>query len=123
MSTVEFIEVAAEDVERAQAFYRALFGWEFKKMPGPMDYWIAETHKPDGQKGTAMGMMVRQAPEHGITIYVTVKNIDDAIAKLDEIGGTLIMPKQAVPQMGWFACCLDSENNPFAFWQEDPQAG
>ena len=33
------------------------------------------------------------------------------------------MGKTPVPNMGWFAVCTDSEDNGFALWQNDPNAG
>ncbi len=32
------------------------------------------------------------------------------------------MPKTAVPQMGYFAICQDTENNVFGLWQMDRNA-
>jgi hypothetical protein len=32
------------------------------------------------------------------------------------------MPKTAVPGMGYFVVCLDTENNVFAIWETDDTA-
>ena len=32
------------------------------------------------------------------------------------------MAKKAVPGMGYFAICLDTENNSFGIWETDPNA-
>jgi predicted enzyme related to lactoylglutathione lyase len=32
------------------------------------------------------------------------------------------MSKTAVPQMGYFAVCQDTEGNAFGIWQSDPNA-
>jgi len=34
-----------------------------------------------------------------------------------------VMPKTAVPKMGYFAVCLDPEGNPIGLWEMDPNAG
>ena len=32
------------------------------------------------------------------------------------------MAKKVVPGMGYFAICLDTENNSFGIWETDPNA-
>jgi uncharacterized protein len=39
MSSIVWFEIPADDVERAKAFYGALFGWKIEKFPGQMEYW------------------------------------------------------------------------------------
>jgi len=117
-----WFEIPADNVERARAFYGKLFGWKIKKFPGPMTmpYWHIDTgggdQTPDG------GMMKRQSPEHGITNYVNVASVDQAAAKVQRLGGKIIMAKSPVPQMGYFVICQDTENNTFALWERDQNA-
>ena len=42
--------------------------------------------------------------------------------KLEQLGDKIVMPKPAVPGMGYFATCLDIENNSFAIWETDSEA-
>ena len=37
-------------------------------------------------------------------------------------GGKILASKKAVPGMGYFALCLDTENNAFAIWEVDDNA-
>jgi predicted enzyme related to lactoylglutathione lyase len=39
------------------------------------------------------------------------------MAKVEKLGGKVCMSKTAVPQMGYFAICQDTENNTFALWE------
>lgn len=123
MPTIEFVEVAAEDLQRARAFYQKLFGWTFERMPGPMEYWIAQTTGGDGKPAVHVGMMARRSPQQRITAYVTVESIDASMEEVRRLGGQVLMPKMAVPKMGWFAVCMDTEQNGFALWQTDEKAG
>ena len=59
------------------------------------------------------GMMKRLYPEHQITNYIDVKSIDEYSSKIQKIGGKVVVPKMAVPKMGYLAICLDTENNTF----------
>ncbi len=51
-----------------------------------------------------------------------VASVDKAAAKIEKLGGKICMPKSAVPQMGYFAICLDMEGNQFALWERDKKA-
>jgi predicted enzyme related to lactoylglutathione lyase len=118
MPTIVHFEIPADDVERARKFYADLFGWEIKKVEG-MDYWFVTT---SGEKQVDGGMMKRMDPKQPITHYIDVPSVDEFAAKVEKLGGKVVMPKTAVPTMGWFAQCLDSENNVFALWQNDKEA-
>lgn len=118
--SIVFFEIPADDVARAKAFYSELFGWQFQPAPGPGDYWTFGTGVEEGVSGG--GMMARQSPEHVITNYINVESIEDSLAQVQNLGGSVMMPKQAVPQMGWMAWCQDTEGNAFALWQDDPSA-
>lgn len=125
MFTVCHFEIPADDVERAQKFYRELFGWEIEKLTGPasMDYWLISTGAGKSGEGVlGGGMMQRQMAEQSITIYIDVPSVDDYTDKVKKLGGQVVFPKTAVPEMGYFAVCLDQENNAFGLWEVNPMA-
>jgi len=120
-ASIVWFEIPADKVERAKSFYAKLFGWKIKKMAGAkMPYWHIDTgggnDTPDG------GMMERQSPHHTITNYVGVASAAKAAEKVQKLGGKIIMPKSAVPHMGYFVICQDTENNMFALWERNENA-
>jgi predicted enzyme related to lactoylglutathione lyase len=119
-ASIVWFEIAADNVERARKFYGALFGWKIEKFPGGMDYWHIDTGgadaSPDG------GMMKRQHPNHRITNYVLVESVEKGAAKVQKLGGKICMDKTAVPGMGYFVVCEDTEKNMFALWEKDEGA-
>ena len=121
-ASIVWFEIPADNVERAKGFYSKLFGWKIKKFPGPtrVPYWLLETgggdQTPDG------GLMERQSPQHTITNYVSVASVDQAALKVEKLGGKICMPKTAVPRMGYFVVCQDTENNMFALWERNQRA-
>jgi predicted enzyme related to lactoylglutathione lyase len=117
---VVWFEVAADDIERAKAFYGSLFGWKIEKFPGDMDYWHIATGSEDRMKDG--GMMKRKHPGQGITNYVGVASVDKFVAKVEKLGGKVCLAKTAVPHMGYFAVCADTENNVFGLWETDENA-
>ena len=118
MPTIVHFEIPADDVERAKKFYTDLFGWKIEKT-SEMDYWMIAT---SGEKAVDGGMMKRQDPQQPITNYIDVPSIDEYAAKVEKLGGKVVVPKAAVPNYGYFAVCLDTENNAFALWQSDKSA-
>lgn len=119
-SRIVWFEVPADNPERAKKFYGSLFGWNIKLFPGMTDYWHIDTgggdETPDG------GLMVRKYPEQPITNYISVSSVTRAMAKVETLGGTICKPKTAVPQMGYFAICRDTEGNEFALWEMNDRA-
>jgi len=119
-ANIVWFEIPADNVERAKSFYGALFGWKIEKFPGPMEYWHIDTGGPDAAADG--GMMKRQQPQQGITNYINVASVDQYAARVQKLGGKICMPKTAVPQMGYFAICQDTENNTFALWEVNNKA-
>jgi predicted enzyme related to lactoylglutathione lyase len=88
----------------------------------PMEYWLITTTDDKGNKALGGGMMKRQMPEHKVTRLVFIKSIDEYKSKVEKLGGKVLAPKHTVPGMGYFALCLDTENNPFAIWESNESA-
>lgn len=120
MSRVIHFEIPTDNTERAAAFYKKAFGWKIEKWPGPMEYWMVTTGT-DGP-GINGGLMKRQAPTKNTTNTIGVQSVDDSIATVQKAGGKLVMPKTAIPTVGYFAYCEDTEGNLFGLMESDPNA-
>ena len=121
-------EIHAADPDRAIAYYRALFGWKFDKWEGPMPYWLVTTGD-DGTPGINGGLMQRMggAPTDGAAVNawvctVDVESVDDMVARSSAQGGTVAMPRMAVPGVGWLAYVKDPEGNILGLMQNDATA-
>ena len=119
-ASIIWFEIPADNPERAKKFYGALFGWKINLFPGMKDYWHIDTgggdDTPDG------GLMARKHPQQSVTNYVNVPSVTRFMAKVEKLGGKVMKPKTAVPHMGYFAICRDSENNEFALWEMNDRA-
>jgi predicted enzyme related to lactoylglutathione lyase len=122
MSSVVHFEIPVEDVERASKFYNMLFGWKPEKVPGPAEYWFVHTKKTENESGIDGGISRRKNPAEHIVDYIEVDSIDDCLKKVEQLGGKVVEQKAAVPRMGWYAICLDTEENTFGIWQTDSNA-
>ena len=119
-SGIVWFEIPADKPERAKKFYGSLFGWKIQKFPGVEDYWHIDTggsdNSPDG------GLMTRKYTQQPITNYVAVPSVDKYAVKIEKLGGTICKPNTAIPQMGYFAVCQDTEGNEFALWEKNDRA-
>jgi uncharacterized protein len=114
-ANIIWFEIPADKPERARAFYRKLFGWKINPFPGMPDYQHIETGGPDASPDG--GLMKRMHPQQPITNYVNVPSVIRFMAKVEKLGGSICKAKTAVPGMGYFAICQDTENNTFALWE------
>ena len=119
-ASIIWFDIPADKPERAKKFYQSLFGWKIKAFPTMPEYQHIDTGgadaSPDG------GLMKRMHRGHTITHYVLVPSVSAAAAKVQKLGGEICKPKTAVPKMGYFAICQDTEENTFALWEANDRA-
>ena len=121
MPRVVHFEIAIDEPERAVAFYREAFGWQIEKWDGPMDYWLVKTGEP-GEMGIDGGLTPRADAAAPIVNTIGVDSVDAYQAKITAAGGNVVMPKSALPGVGYFALCQDTEGNPFGILEPDMSA-
>lgn len=107
-----WFEIYTNDTEAAKSFYTKLFGWS---VGGDANY--TEWKVGDQSIG---GMMKIQAewgnvPPHWMG-YVMVRNCEETVAKVKELGGKIMVEPMDVPGMGRFALCDDPQNAGFAIF-------
>jgi len=120
MPRVIHFEIHADDPERAVSFYENVFGWKISKWQGPVDYWLATTGEPD--KPGIDGAIMRRT-DHGTTYNtIDVPSVDEFAQRIEKAGGKILMPKTAVPGVGYMAYCTDTEGNVFGIMEENPEA-
>jgi predicted enzyme related to lactoylglutathione lyase len=117
---IYWFEIPADNLGRAKKFYGELFGWNIAPFPGMADYQHIDTAGADASPDGAL--MARKQPGQTITNYVSVASVDQYAAKIEKLGGKICMGKTAVPQMGYFAICQDTEQNVFGIWEGNQNA-
>ncbi len=123
MPRVVHFEVYADDKERAAKFYGDLFGWTVNKWEGEggFVYWLLDTGK-EPEQGINGGLMQRPEPGAITNIMLDVPSVDEYTAKITAGGGTVTVPKFAVPGVGYAAYFTDTEGNPFGIFEDDSTA-
>jgi len=119
---VVHFEIPAADMERAQTFYHEAFGWTINAMP-EMQYTIVQTG-PANEQGMPSepgfingGIAMRQDPITSPVVTVHVDDIDDALRRIEELGGKTVTGRMAVGEMGFAAYFTDPDGNVIGLWQ------
>ncbi|KAF0817602.1 MULTISPECIES: VOC family protein [unclassified Cytobacillus] len=130
MGRLIHFEIHVDDMERAKKFYGEVFGWSFQDWSeyAGMPYYGAVTGS-DEEPGINGALMQRQGqpPEanqaiNGYSCTIGVEDYDAAEGKILENGGTLALPKYALPGMAWQGYYKDTEGNVFGIHQPDENA-
>jgi uncharacterized protein len=121
MPRVVHFEFGADDPERLAAFFEKAFGWKVMKWDGPMDYWLVQTG--EAPEPGIDGAIARRGEGPGQCHAVGVPDLDEYVGRVQAAGGTVTMPRHAIPGVGWFAVCVDTEGNTFGMMQPDESAG
>lgn len=120
--TICHFEIPADDLEKAGAFYRTLFGWEVVAVgQGDDAYMLVTTSQRPGSLGG--GLSRRCAGHDAPIVYVSVSSIETTLGKLVELGGEVLMQRSAIPEVGWVATARDPQGNTIGLFQEDDGAG
>jgi hypothetical protein len=120
MSRVTHFEIPATDLTKSMKFYSDVFGWKFTRF-GNQDYWLAETGPAD-EVGINGAVMKRRDPNQPMTNSISVSNLDRAINKISAAGGMMVVPKMAIPGVGWLAFFKDPDGIIVGVWQDDQTA-
>lgn len=127
---VVHFEIQVDDLERAKKFYTDVFGWTYEKWMDEPAYWGIRTAPAGSEdKGIDGGFIDRRGPlpikGQAVNAYVCTLAVDDFDAtalKIEKAGGSVALPKFAIPKMAWQGYFTDTEGNIFGIHQPDEQA-
>lgn len=112
-------DLGTRDPEAAERFYSGLFGWAFEKVPGPVDYWVIQNN---GRSNGGMRLQSDQEVADGTPPnwmpYFAVKSSDEAVTKVGELGGRVLVPPTDVPS-GKFTIVQDPQGAVFALSESE----
>lgn len=116
---ITHIDIPADDIQRATAFYSELFGWGIAAPPGFEGYpmWRA----PNGISGG--GITAREGILQVPRSYVEVDSIDDTLTRVAELGGRTVLEKSEISPTSWWAAFEDSEGNQIGLYEGSTDMG
>ena len=85
---------------------------------GPLEYWTTAAGDGDGIGGA---LTKRDDPASGLMFYISVEDVDQALASVEAAGGRRLTGRMPIPTVGWSAFFEDSEGNKVGVFQEDPE--
>ena len=104
-----WFELMTSDIEAAKAFYGGLFGWDAEASPmaNGMEYTIWK-YGDQGFGGVMAleGEQFANVPPHWMP-YLTVADVDAAVAAATEHGGQVHVPPTDIPEVGRFSMVAD----------------
>ena len=114
---IAWVEIPAADFERAVKFYNSVFKLELT----PIDCGNSEKMAcfPTGE-GAIVFSPYTKPSENGTVVSFTVPDsIESAILRIEQQNGKVIIPKTKieVEGRGYFALCIDSENNKIGLYE------
>ena len=116
---VNWFSIQGPNGHALQQFYKQVFGWAMKPMPGPGDMMMVPPEK-DGIPG-GVGTSMNHQP--AVAVYVSVGDIDAVFGKIQRSGGRMAMPKSELPNdMGSIAGFTDPAGNWIGLWMPPAKA-
>ncbi len=118
---VAFFEIPASDFKRAVKFYETVLDmnldamdWEHEKMA----FFPQESGKCPGAISYAADF---NPSKDGTLVSLTVESMEDALAKIIQNGGAVVIPKTKIEAegMGYFATFIDSEGNRMGLYSDN----
>jgi predicted enzyme related to lactoylglutathione lyase len=111
-NSIYWFEIPAQDIDRAIAFYSAIFDTELQKMEVNQGYPMAMLPESLGGGGAIVQGDIYIPTEGGVLIYLNVGDQFDSIyEKVEAAGGKIAMPKHSMGEYGFSAFIIDSEGN------------
>jgi predicted enzyme related to lactoylglutathione lyase len=106
MNNICHWELQTSNPDKAKKFYESLFGWKLTHEK-EMNYVLVDTIE---QPGGGLNIVNKVEPS-GAILYVQVEDIEATLNKATQLGGKVITPKSAIPNIGFFGIFNDSEGN------------
>jgi len=113
-NNVVHFAIHADDLDRARAFYEAVFGWRFEAW-GPPGFFQVFTGPAD-DPGIEGALHERHEPldgtgMRGFECTVSVGDLDAVTAAVEANGGTILMANAEIPTVGTLTQFTDPEGN------------
>jgi len=109
------IEIHSRDLATTSKFYGGLFGWKLEHDP-KMNYTMFETGKQPGG-----GMFQHDGLPPGVTVYVGVKDVEEALRKAASLGARVLQQKMEIPGIGWWGAFEAPDGTSLAVFESVPR--
>ena len=115
-------DLSTPDLAAAQAFYGAVFGWDFDA-PAGAEYGGYVLARVRGAAAAGLGPVQQPGMASAWTLYVASDDAEATAASITEHGGTLVLDPSRIGSMGSLLMGLDPTGAPFGVWQAGEHIG
>lgn len=115
-NVVNWFEIPVKDMEKAKDFYKALLGVELQDLDMPNSKMAAFPMIQGGEFATGALVMAEgyEPNTTGTLVYFACEDVSEQLAKTEELGGKICLPKTSIGQYGFIAHIIDCEGNKIA---------
>lgn len=122
-----YFDLTVTDLDAARTFFGQVLGWRFERFPMPGEYYrIAAGAADDPGIDGGIGLAA-DAPLSGgrplTVLTLPVADLDAAVARVVNAGGSVREPPTRIPGIGRYATCAEPGGLMFGLLQADPPGG
>lgn len=117
-----WVDLATPDIEAAEKFYGAVFGWEVPELPNSAEMGGYRRAKKNGKDVAGVYPLMQEGQHPAWATYVSVTDAAATGAAITENGGTTIVEPMDIG-MGHMAVFADPTGAVFGLWQPVTFAG
>ena len=114
-NAMNWFEIPVTDYNRAKQFYSTVFGQDIQDHDmgdKPMKYGIFPYAMGEGVGGAIVQMEGMNPSADGSTVYLNGgDDLSVALSKVENAGGSIVMPKTNIDENGFIAQFIDTEGN------------
>lgn len=127
MNSVVHFEMPYEERDRMAKFYESAFGWQMQKLGEEMGNYVIAMTTETGETGPKNpgaingGFYPKNPQAPSPSVVVAVDNIQDAMGKVKEAGGTVLGEPMEIPGVGQYVSFHDTEGNRLSLLQPLPR--
>ena len=112
MIQLGYFTIDTADLDKARAFYGAVFGWTFDEASSHPNYaHVADSDPP-------FGFTKVERPKNNEHLYFRVEDVDALCERVVELGGKAAVPSDS--KSGRTAVVSDDQGVSFSLWQAAP---
>ena len=113
-----FTELSTTDSAATREFLEKAFRWKFDEIQMPMGKYLSY-RDPNGNQ---LGIRAAERSEAPTSMnYVRVADLEQARARVEELGGKIVLPRTDIPKMGSFFWFRIPSGPIMACWQDGPR--
>jgi predicted enzyme related to lactoylglutathione lyase len=112
---VGWFEIYVQDMDRAKAFYEAVFGSKLQKLANPAaELWAFPMNRDTpGAAGALIKMPGFPSGQNSVLVYFRCEDCAVEEAKVKKLGGRVEKPKMPIGDNGFISIVYDTEGNMF----------